>query len=244
MKILHLYYDLMNLYGESGNVKVLKQQLEYQNIKCSITFLTIDDELNLNEFDIIYIGAGTEENQALVLKHLLKYKDQVKEAYENGKYFLITGNAIELFGRYILTTEKKKIKALNLFPYFSKREHFRIVDEALFQCDFIKEPILGFQNQNSVMRENKNPLFHVLKGTGSYPNSKKEGVHEKNFYGTYLIGPLLVRNPEFLTYFLKQVIKTKNPEFKYKPFSLSLEKKAHQTFMEHYYKEYQKSHQD
>ena len=122
--------------------------------------------------------------------------------------------------------------------YFAKQENFRIADEALFQCDLVKEPILGFQNQNSVMRENKNPLFHVLKGTGSYPNSKKEGIHEYEFYGTYLIGPLLIRNPELLKYFVKKIILSKEPNFKFKNFSLQLEKKAHDTFMENYYKEF------
>ena len=88
------------------------------------------------------------------------------------------------------------------------------------------------------MRENKNPLFHVLKGTGSYPNSKKEGIHEYEFSGTYLIAPLLVRNPELLKYFVKKIILSKDPNFKFKNFSLQLEKKAHDTFMENYYKEF------
>lgn len=240
IKIAHLYYDLMNLYGESGNVKALKRQIEAQGISVKVIFSTIDDELDFNNYDIVYIGAGTEENQKLVLKHLMKYKEQVKIAFEQEKFFLATGNAVELFGRYILSTDKKKTKALNLFSYFAKQEHFRMVDEALFKCDLIKEPILGFQNQNSVMRENKFPLFHVLKGSGSYPNAKKEGIHEKNFYGTYLIGPLLIRNPEFLKYFVKQVILSINPDFKCKSFPLSLEKKAHDTFIQNYYPEYQK----
>ena len=233
IKIAHLYYDLMNLYGENGNIKALKKQLEEQNTSVKVLSLTIDDELNFNEYDMVYIGAGTEENQKLVVKHLLKYKNEIETAIHQNKLFLITGNAIELFGRYILTTDKKKIKALNIFPYFAKQENFRIADEALFQCDLVKEPILGFQNQNSVMRENKNPLFHVLKGTGSYPNSKKEGIHEYEFYGTYLI-----RNPELLKYFVKKIILSKEPNFKFKNFSLQLEKKAHDTFMENYYKEF------
>ena len=238
IKIAHLYYDLMNLYGENGNIKALKTQLEAQDVSVKLSLLTIDDELDFKEYDIVYIGAGTEENQKLVLKHLLKYKEEIEIAIHQNKLFLITGNAIELFGRYILTADKKKIKALNIFPYFAKQENFRIADEALFQCDLVKEPVLGFQNQNSVMRENKNLLFHVLKGTGSYPNSKKEGIHEYEFYGTYLIGPLLVRNPELLKYFVKKIILSKDPNFKLKNFSLQLEKKAHDTFMENYYKEF------
>ena len=72
--IAHLYYDLLNLYGENGNVKIIKQQLEDQGIKVTVKFLTIDDELKFNDYDIVYIGMGTEENQLTCLKHLRKYK--------------------------------------------------------------------------------------------------------------------------------------------------------------------------
>ena len=75
IKIAHLYYDLMNLYGENGNIKALKTQLEAQDVSVKLSLLTIDDELDFKEYDIVYIGAGTEENQKLVLKHLLKYKE-------------------------------------------------------------------------------------------------------------------------------------------------------------------------
>ena len=77
--IAHLYYDLLNLYGESGNVKALEYQLEGQGITVKIKFLTIGDTLDFSKYDFVYMGAGTEENQKLALKHLIKYKDKVKE---------------------------------------------------------------------------------------------------------------------------------------------------------------------
>ena len=86
IKVAHLYYDLMNLYGESGNVKALKMQLEGQGIKTTIKFLTIDDDLNFKDYDIVYIGSGTENNQKIVLNHLLKYKKDIEDAIEKGVY--------------------------------------------------------------------------------------------------------------------------------------------------------------
>ena len=86
-KIAHLYYDLMNLYGENGNIKALKKQLEEQNTSVKVLSLTIDDELNFNEYDMVYIGAGTEENQKLVVKHLLKYKNEIETAIHQNKLF-------------------------------------------------------------------------------------------------------------------------------------------------------------
>ena len=216
--IAHLYYDLLNLYGESGNVKALEYQLKY---------------------DFVYMGAGTEENQKLALKHLIKYKDKVKEAMENGTFFLITGNSLELFGKCIIDRNEKRTKTLNVFDFYTKQENFRMVDEALVKSKFIKPYILGFQNQGSVIKSNDQfILFDVVKGIGSFPNSKIEGVHKNNFYGTYLIGPILVRNPELLKYMVKELITSKKKDFKFKRFNLTLENKAYNEFMKNYYSEY------
>lgn len=233
--IVHLYYDLMNLYGESGNIKALKKQLEDQGIDVSIKFLTIDDELDFNNYDVVYMGMGTLENQKIVLKHLLKYKNDIKKYILDNKFFIATGNAYELFGKYII--DKKKIKTLGIFNYTSKIEDFRMVDECIFKTDLIKNYVIGFQNQGSVIKDNKNHLFEVIKGIGSYPKSEYEGYHEYNFYGTYLIGPLLIRNPELLKYIVKKIINSKDPDFKFKRFNLKLENNAYNEFVNLKYKD-------
>ena len=240
--IAHLYYDLLNLYGESGNVKALKKQIEDQGIDVTIKFLTIDDELNFKDYDLVYIGMGTEDNQKLALKHLLSYKKEIKEAIVNHQFFFVTGNSIELFGKFIIDRNKKKHKALGCFRYTAKEEPFRMVDEALMKCDFLENPVLGFQNQGSVIRDNNTSfLFHVISGIGAYPNSTKEGIQEYNFYGTYLIGPILVRNPELLKMMTKKLILSKYPNFKFKKFKLNLEENAYKNFMKmHYQEEYEK----
>ncbi|MDD4643499.1 MAG: glutamine amidotransferase, partial [Bacilli bacterium] len=90
LTIAHLYYDLLNLYGENGNVKVLKKQLENQGINVTVKFVTVDDDLEFDKYDLVYIGAGTEQNQKIALNHLLKYKDNIKDMIENNKVFLVT----------------------------------------------------------------------------------------------------------------------------------------------------------
>lgn len=233
--IAHLYYDLLNLYGENGNIKALKKELENQGLKVYIHFLTIDDELELDKYDFVYIGAGTEDNQKIVIPHLLKYKDEIKNEIENGKFYFITGNAINLFGKYILSNNKK-IKTLGIFDFYSKEEDFRMIDESIMKCEFIDKPIIGFQNQSTVIKENNYPMFKVIKGIGSYPNSKDEGIKYKNFYGTYLIGPILVRNPELLKYVIKELITNNDINFKFKKFDLKQNINAYNEFINNYYK--------
>lgn len=231
--ILYLYYDILNLYGESGNIKALKQYLEAIDVDVHIKFATLNDEINLKNVDMIYLGMGSENNQLLALKHLKKYKKEIKEFILNNHFVLATGNSLELFGKAI-----DDVKALDIFPYTSKREVYRIVDEALVKTDLVSPYLLGFTNRNSILLNNDKPLFEVIKGVGCNPNELVEGYHFNNFYGTYLIGPILVRNPHFLKYLVNELIKFKNPDFKIKKVNLKLEELAYQEFMKNYYSEY------
>lgn len=235
--IMHLYYDLFNLYGENGNVKAMQNYLNQMNIDVKIKFVTLNDEISLDDVDILYIGSTTEENQVVAIPHIMKYQKQIKKYFDDGGYILSTGNSIELFGNFIIKNNKK-IKTLKLLNFDTKIEDFRLVDEALFSCDLISNKILGFINRNSVMKNVQcNSLFQVIKGIGYFPKEIKEGIHEKNFYGTYLIGPILIRNPKFLEYLMNEIILKKYPSFEIPKVDLSLEESAYEEFMKNYYSE-------
>ena len=231
--IMYLYYDLFNLYGESGNVKAIKNYLEALGIDVKIKFTTLNDDINLKDVDLIYLGMSTEENQKIVINHINKYKKEIKDYIENNGYIISTGNSIELFGKCI-----NKYETLNIFDYETHIESFRLVDEALFKCNFIEDYILGFINRNSVIKFEQNSLFKVIKGIGNYPNCNVEGINYKNFYGTYLIGPILIRNPKLLSYLMNKLIKEKDEKFELKEVDQTLEIKAYNEFMKNYYKDY------
>lgn len=232
LTIAHLYYDLMNLYGENGNIKTLIKHLQDQGIDVSLKKLSLNDELKFFNYDLVYIGMGTENNQKLALKHLLNYQEDIKKAIEEGKFFLITGNAIELFGKFIIDIDGKKYKALNIFNYQSKEEKERLAAEIVFQTNLVTDNVIGFQNQRSTMINNKQYLFNVIKGIGSYPSSMTEGIHYKNFYGTYAIGPILIRNPHLLQYFIKTFVSNYDHQFKFKKMNIKSDVLAYRNFIE------------
>ena len=213
----HLYYDLMNLYGEIGNIKVLTYHLKNQGIKVNIKNLSIDDNINFDELDLIYIGSGTNNNQLLVLNDILKYKEDIHKYYNNNKFFLITGNAIELFGEQIIDIDNNVHEGLKLFDYYTKENKKRIVNEVYIPSLFTKENILGFNNHfGSIYNDN-------IKLDNKF-------IFNNNFYGTYTLG-LLPRNPSFTKYFIKQLIINKNKKFKIKDFNFKLDKKAYTDFI-------------
>lgn len=219
MTIAYLYYDLLNLYGENGNIKILDKILKENKIDHKILYLSLEDELDFSKYDLVYIGSGTEDNLDIALKHLLPYKDEIKKAVQKGKFFLVTGNALDMFGLSIINQKGRIIDALATFDY-SITIGKRVMEEIYKNSYVTKSKIIGFYNHSGSMTSLLNPLF------------EGEGIHHKNFYGTYVLGPILVRNPEFLQYFLHKLL----PNIKLK-FNLKVEKKAYNTFIENYCKE-------
>ena len=213
-KIAHLFYDLMNLYGENGNIIYLKNRLEEQGIKVELSFLSIEDKIDFNQYDMFYLGSGSEENQLLVLNDLLKYKDALKKAIKANKFFLVTGNSLELFGRQIRYTEKEPLQMTEIFDFVCNDDDMRIVGEQIYKFNELDEPIIGFENRLCTMSEYHAPLFDVISGCGYKPNVMQEGIQEYNFYGTYLFGPLLVRNPHFCDYLITKIMEYKEYELK------------------------------
>lgn len=198
IKIAHLYYDLMNYYGEQGNVLALKTAIEYAGFKVNVKTLSVDDEIDFEKYDIFYMGMGTKRNQEIVRKDILKYKDKIENVIDK-KMFIMTGNSYELFGKKI---DDKK--CLGVFNFESKTTD-RIVGEQVFKSDIIKETIIGFQNRFSSNNIKDDYLFEVIKGTGNDSESKVEGINKNNFFGTYLLGPILIRNPYFKDALLKYI---------------------------------------
>ena len=222
--IAHLYYDLMNLYGEIGNIKALKYNLEKENVKVVVDKLTINDNIDFSKYDLLYIGSGTENNELMVLNDIKKYKNELKQYIEDNKFIIATGNSIELFGKTIFN--KKEYKALNIFNYSSKLVDKRIVGDVIIKMKNIKKDIVGFQNRGSIIEDNNYPLFE---------SEHNLGISYKNFYGTYILGPILVRNPELNKYLIGKLLKSKNKNFKLKNIDLNLDKKAYTNYLKTYY---------
>lgn len=218
VSILHLYYDLMNLYGEIGNIKAIELNLKKQGIKVSIDNLSINDQIDFKLYDLIYIGCGTENNLEIVKKDILRYKNDIKNFIENDKFVILTGNSTNLL-----------IDIFNNKDYKIKHLDKRIVGDVILSSKYTKDNIIGFINSSDILVSDK-PIFKTISGL-----LKDDGICYKNMYATNLLGPVLIRNPEFLEYILTKFIKSKNSNFKIKNFGLSLEKKAYDSYMNTYH---------
>ena len=241
VKIAHLYYDILNLYGEDGNIKALEHALNTINVDYKLDKLTLNDIIDFSSYDFIYIGSGTENNLKIALEDIKRFEAGIKEYIDQNKVMLCTGNSISIFGKYIRNLDNSKIECLNIFNYHVKETKLRVVADVMFTLSGSKK-LIGFYNTKYTVVEelvkNYNNIFEIKKSIGYEFENKSDGINKNNFYGTNIIGPIMVRNPEFLRFILSRILEETNIVLSDSTPALDFdfENKAREEFIKNYYK--------
>lgn len=240
VKILYLYYDFMNLYGESGNIRVLERHLHEQGLEVTIDKKSIGDDIDFSQYAFVYAGSGTERNQKIALADLCHHKEQFIVAAQNGTVILFTGNTFEMLGKSITAGNGTVYDGIGLSD-FTTVEHSdeRFTGDVIYNFDHLDTPMVGFINKCSEIAGVQQPLFQVTMGLGNTVNDKQEGWRCKNVFGTHLIGPILVKNPHFMTYIIKLIGSTLQ-DFEYKPLPYPYEESAYQVTLSALQKRFEK----
>ena len=199
IKILHLFPRLLSLYGEYGNVAVLEKVLRESGHDVTVTGWENGD-LDLTGFDFVYVGSGTEDNLLEAVKRLAPHADAIADSIAGGQQWLATGNAMTLFGR-IISRRGAESQGLGCFGYTTE-----INENKRFLGDIVTKPIfgaacIGFVNTSCIYRGVENTLLELVLNPqlGNDKASNLDGIRSGNFLGTQLIGPVLVKNPHFLS---------------------------------------------
>lgn len=202
IQLLHLYPDLMNLYGEYANVAALRRNLERQGAEVVVRTGTLYEDIDFSGADFLYMGAGTESAQLTALEDLRRYETAVRAALERGAVVLATGNAMELFGRSITGPDGTEHTGLGLFPFRTTvSDTERMQGDCLAVGAATGQVAVGFVNKASQTTDVVRPLFRMEHGPGNSAAAAEDGAWEGSFYGTHLIGPLLMKNPHINAYF-------------------------------------------
>ena len=218
-KILYLYYDFLNLYGDNGNVRIMEKRLKDQGFDVEITRKTVtDDDISFEGFDLIYCGSGTESRRTAAVSHLKTFEKQFSAAVEEGTPVLFTGNAWGMLGKNITTLYGDKIEGLGLFGFDVKEEiKTRFTGDAVMSAEGFEEPFVGFINKCDVIEGFDGYMFDITKTIGQIPFAK-DGVRNGNLFGISLIGPVLVKNPFFATYLTKLIAEKRGVTYRENPY--------------------------
>lgn len=218
LKILHMYPAMLDLYGDSGNVEILKYRCGLRDIDLEVCSHNLGDgEVEFKDFDIVYLGGGADLEQQLLADDLLSLKEKIFEAYNCGTYFLMICGGYQLMGKYYKDSNGEEIPGLGLFDYYtvaSTNKRCRCIGNIVIEAELggEKYKVIGFENHGGQTKNVTSPFGKVLCGNGNCFESDTEGYFEKNVTATYLHGPLLAKNPKLADHIISYCMSRKTGE--------------------------------
>ena len=236
IKILHLYPDLLNLYGDKGNIECMRMRLEWRGINAEVVKYTCEDSgFDLSDIDIVFVGGGSDREQKIVCGRLLEHKKALHDYVEAGGALVAVCGGYQLLGKYY-KLEDETIEGLDILDIYTEQGKKRLIGNIVLNADFIDQKIVGFENHGGrTFIGNHKPLGKVVYGYGNEEKSGAEGVVYKNVIATYLHGPLFPKNPQLCDYVLTAALKRKYPDFtELTPLDDSLENTANKYIVERF----------
>ena len=239
LRIAHLYADLMNIYGDRGNVIVMQRRAQWRGIDVSVRAVGLGQTLDWQAFDLIFVGGGQDRQQTLMAADLRQTKaEALVAALADDRVILAVCGGYQLLGRYYRGVDGSELAGLGLFDLHTVHPGgARCIGNVLVRCDWDERQrtLVGFENHGgrTYLGPGCVPLGSVLAGYGNNGDDGQEGGHVRNAYGTYLHGSLLPKNPWFADHLLTLALRRRyGAATTLKPLDDGLEGAAHEA-MEH-----------
>lgn len=233
LKICHIYPDVLNLYGDTGNILALQYRLKQRGISVSVDKLMVNDKLENTDYDIYFIGGGQDFEQDVLLKDASVNKSSaIKDAIESNKVFLAICGGYQVLGKYYKTWDNKRMDFIGALDVYTIGNKDRMIGNFMYELiDHPGNRIVGFENHSgkTYLGDSVKPLGKIIYGKGNNGEDGYEGARYKNVFATYSHGPLLPKNPYFCDLLLETALKNKyGLEFKLSELDDTFENRAHQ----------------
>lgn len=231
MKLIigYLYPDLMNIYGDQGNIIALQKRAQWRGIEVEVKNISVESSLKAKDCDIYFFGGGQDLAQEVVAKDLAKSKGKIiKSEVERGVPLLSICGGYQLLGEYYQPAGKPKLKGVGLFEAFTEAGDKRMIGNIVIDSVFGK--IVGFENHSgkTYLKKKASPLGKIISGSGNNGEDKTEGCTYKNAIGCYMHGSLLPKNPKLADFLLQKALELKYGKIELKTLDDSEENKAHE----------------
>ena len=232
LKICHMYPDVLNLYGDRGNILCMGRRLAWRGIGCDVTKLPIGSQARLSDYDLVFIGGGQDFEQQVLLEDLHRGKDrEIRAAVEDGMPFLTICGGYQMLGAYYETYDGQRCDFIGALDLYTVGSRERMIGNYKFELapESGGSIVVGFENHSGKTRlgSGLQPLGTVLAGYGNNGEDKTEGARYKNVFGTYSHGPLLPKNPAFCDFILLTALQRKYGAAELAPLDDAAEIAAH-----------------
>lgn len=195
--IAHLYGDLMNTYGDNGNILMLKYVAEKLGARVQVDIVSLKDGFDKEFYDIVFFGGGQDYEQSVLAKDLPTKKESLADFIENEGVMLAICGGFQLLGQYYIEASGRKIEGLGILGHYTLNQtNNRYIGDIKIHNDEFDETYYGFENHQgrTFLADDQKPLGSVIYGNGNNKKDGGEGMHYKNTFGSYFHGPILSRN--------------------------------------------------
>lgn len=249
----YLYGDLMNIYGDTGNIIALQKRAQWRGIEVEVRVKSLESRIKKGEIDLFFFGGGQDQQQALVARDLESSGkgEIIKQEVERGVPLLSICGGYQLLGEYYKPLEGAKLGGIGLFPVYTEASHDRMIGNIVIEINDLGLKIknseeknhhsliinhqslklVGFENHSgkTFLKPGARPLGKVIKGFGNNGEDQTEGCIYKNAIGCYMHGSLLPKNPQLADWFIQKALEVKyDKKIKLKLLDDTLEIQAHQ----------------
>ncbi|WP_071131311.1 type 1 glutamine amidotransferase [Enterococcus timonensis] len=214
LRVGHLYGNLLNTYGDNGNMLLLKYYTEKMNVAFHSSVISIHEAFHPEDFDLIFFGGGQDFEQLIVSEDIQTKKEALTEFIEDDGVMLAVCGGYQLLGHYYLGAHGEKIPGISALDHYTlSQDHNRFIGDTEIYNQEFNETYYGFENHNgrTFLGEGEKPLGKVVMGKGNNGEDGSEGVVYKNVFGTYFHGPILARNPVLALRLIKTALQKKYP---------------------------------
>ncbi len=236
LRILWMYHDLMDLYGDKGNLQVLKIRAQKRGIDCLVDTCTLNEKKDIPSYDLFFLGGGADREQELIYKDLLHRRDAIQQAMDQNTAFLLICGGYQLFGKSYRDQDGREIPGLHFFDYetvSSDRQHRcigNIAIEASMDGHVFKA--VGFENHGGQTQNVASAFGKVLSGHGNTFDGGYEGFITNTVLATYMHGPLLPKNPIIADLIIQRALNKRYGAAQLEPLDDLLENKAREIMLQ------------
>lgn len=211
LTIAHLCPELLNLYGDKGNIIAISRRCEWRGIGVRVKNYSLDEPIDFSSIDIVILGGGSDREQLIVSRKLQTIKQSFTNYVENGGSVLAVCGGYQLLGEYYQLNHEK-ISGLDILDIYTIQKEGRLISNAILETEY--GTVVGFENHGGrtyikTYGNGTKPFGKVLFGSGNNAEDGFEGATYKNVIGTYLHGPLLPKNPKLTDLIIKRALERK-----------------------------------
>lgn len=194
IKIAYLYEDLMNTYGDSGDVKILSFLLKEKGYDTQVDNISLGMKFNAFDYDFLFFGGGQDFEQSVVSTDLKRHRETIKEYIDDDNPMLCICGGYQFLGKYYETSSGKTIPCLDILPFHTVfKADSRMIGDTEYKTEW--GTVKAFENHSGRTyfddKSKLKPFGQMVEGYGNNPDDKQEGMRYKNVIGSYSHGPIL-----------------------------------------------------